>query len=305
MREGTHWTKEEEEELRVLIGKNYTKQQLMAHFGRTKFSILNKVNRLGLQIQNTSDNVGNRGRNWTPNEIKKFKELWADGGYSIPMLEKAMNRTWYSLRKKAFDLGLGPRSHNLEFLSYEDVCREMHVNYCKVSRWAESGLKTHRNKSGKTRRVIDADDLLEFLKEHPTQYDASLISPYLFPEEPDWLIEKRERDAKFFPKKNWLEYTNEEDKKIVYMFKRGKTDEEIAKELKRTSVGIADRRRILNLSRREFNEYEIDILKKNSDYLTISEMSKLLPLRTESGIMWKCEQLKLPYHVSKTKCATK
>lgn len=51
--------------------------------------------------------------------------------------------------------------------------------------------------------------------------------------------------------------------------------------------------------------YELEIIRKNSPYMTIQELSKLLPLRTARGIQSKCEQLGLEYHISKNECKIK
>lgn len=52
----------------------------------------------------------------------------------------------------------------------------------------------------------------------------------------------------------------------------------------------------------KYNDYKIDILRKNSRYLTVDELLQLLPLRTKKGITYKCKEFGLPYHLSKRKC---
>ena len=192
--------------------------------------------------------------------------------------------------------------NNDEYLSISEICDEMQVSHDRVSNWIKIGLPTKKNRSGKTRYLIDVDDLLCFLEKHQDMFNASLISEYLFYDEPDWLKNKRKSDREFFPINLRSEYSNNDDIFMIQLFKAGKSDKYISDTLGRTESAIRDRLRLLGYTRGRYNDYEIDILKENSDYLTVSELAKLLPLRTEKGIMYKCEQLNIPYHVSKEMC---
>lgn len=296
------WTKAEIEELKSLVEKKYTKTQLAEHFDRTPTAIVIKVNRLGLQILNTSDNQGNRGRTWKKSDLDLLVELWQDATVSKSVMQNKLNRTWFSIRKKALELELGAREYDMEYLSIPTICYEMNVSHDRVSNWLKLGLKYKRNKSGKVKYLISSDDLLDFLEEHKDMFNASEVSEYLFAEEPDWFIKKRRRDALSYADNNRLEYTNEEDKIIVRMFNRGKSDSEIARELNRTETGIKYHRMALGLLRNKYSEMELDILRKYSDTKTVYELQKMLPLRTVKGIQYKCEQLNLPYHVSEAMC---
>lgn len=289
------WKEEDVKELIELVNDGKDKKFLAEHFGRTETAIEIKVNRLGLQL--LRDN-----RNWLKSDLESFKEDWLDGSLSINMLIKKYKRSYFSLRKKALELNLGARPHNDEYLSIREICEEMNVSHDRVSNWLKLGLKYKKNRSGKTKYLISQSYLLDFLKEHQDMFNANDISGYLFIDEPDWLIEKRRKDCNFYASKLRSEYSNEEDKLIVQMFKNGKSNSEIANRLKRTESAISCRLRLLGYSRNSYNDYEIEILKENSRYMTVKELSKLLPLRKEKGIMYKCEQLGIPYHISKKNC---
>lgn len=292
---GNIWREQDVLELRRLVNEGYNVEQLAKHFNRTEMAITIKVNRIGEQLKEPN-------RTWLPEEEKQFKEDWNNPELSISKLKKKYNRTWFGLRKRALILELGPRSYNDLYLNIETICEEMQVSRDRVSSWIKKGLKVKKNRSGKTRKVIDVNDLLDFLEKHQDLFKANKISEYLFVEEPQWLIDKRKVDKQINDEKNRLPYTNNEDKMIQNMFIMGKTDKEIAENLHRTEEGIKSRRRILNLIKREYQEYEIDILKKYSKYKTIEELAKMLPLRKPKGIAYKCEQLGLEYHISKSKC---
>lgn len=296
------WKPSEIEELKKLIEEGYTKEQLADHFNRTVTAIQVKVNRLGLAIYNTSDNVGSRGRNWRQSDIEEFVQLWTNPTISRPVMCKKLHRSYYSIRKKALQLDLGPRPVDSEYVTIPDICTEMQVSHDRVSNWLKLGLPKKKSRSGKVRYLIDVDDLLLFLENHQDMFNANLISPYLFYTEPQWLKDKRKSDAKYYPSNLRSEYSNEDDKKIQQMFNRGKSDEEIAEALGRTSTAIAGRRRILNLMRDVWSEEELDILKRFSRYKTVDELTHLLPRRSKKAITWMCEQMKLPYHISKSRC---
>lgn len=289
------WKKEDIEELKRLVQDGKDKAFLAEYFNRTETAIEIKVNRLGLQLLRD-------GRNWLEEDLKSFSEDWCDGSISKARLQKKYNRSYFSLRKKALELKLGSRPHNDEYLSISDICEEMQVSHDRVSNWLKIGLKYKKNRSGRTKYLIDSEDLLEFLESHRDMFDASRISEYLFTDEPDWLIEKRKIDRNYYQDNLRLEYTNEDDKIIVSMFKRGKSNAEIAKVLKRTESAIKYHLYALNLFRGRYNDYEIEILKENSRYMTLDELLVLLPLRTKRSLEYKCEELGIPYHTSRERC---
>lgn len=238
----TLWTEEEISKLKEMVESGESKVDIASYFGRTETAIEIKVNRLGLQILRD-------GRNWLKQDLDSFAEDWYDGSISKPMLAKKYKRSWFSLKKKALELELGPRPHNEEYLSIREVCEEMKVSHDRVSNWLKLGLKHKKNRSGKTKYLISQYDLLDFLKNYQDMFNASLISEHLFTVEPEWLKEKRKKDIIQYAKLNRLEYTNEEDKQILRLFNMGKSDLEIAERLNRTECGIAYHRRVLGLYR--------------------------------------------------------
>ena len=238
----TLWKKEEIVELQEMLKNGKSKEEIALHFGRTETAIEIKVNRLGLQL------IRN-GRNWLKSDLKEFANDWCDGSISTHVIMKKYKRSWFSIRKKALELGLGPRPYNDEYLSIKDICEEMQISHDRVSHWLKIGLVHKKNRSGKTKYLISQNDLLSFLKNHQDMFNASLISEYLFVDEPEWLQKKRKKDSAKYAKSNRLEYTNEEDKILLSMFNHGKSDAEIADTLNRTECGIAYHRRALGLCR--------------------------------------------------------
>ena len=296
------WKKEEIEKLQQMIDANYTKCDIAEALGRTVVAVQIKTNKLGLQIYNTSDNTGNRGRKWTKKDEELLRELWYDSTKSKTVIEKTLRRSWYSISQKAVFMNLGAREYDTEYLSIPTICEEMQVSRDRVKNWLKLGLKTKKNKAGRIKHLINSDDLLEFLGDHQNLFDASLVSEYLFYQEPDWFTQKRREDSIKYASKNRLEYTNEEDKIIVSLFEHGKSDKEIADVLNRTEQGIKYHRLALGLCRNQYTQEEIAILHEYSDVKTVDELCEMLQGRPRKGIMWKCEQLGIPYHISKERC---
>lgn len=112
----TLWKKEEIVELQEMLKNGKSKEEIALHFGRTETAIEIKVNRLGLQL------IRN-GRNWLKSDLKEFANDWCDGSISTHVIMKKYKRSWFSIRKKALELGLGPRPYNDEYLSIKDICQ--------------------------------------------------------------------------------------------------------------------------------------------------------------------------------------
>lgn len=287
------WTKEEIEILKDSCRHNKSINQIRKDLsGKTEAQIRSKCQKLNISF--------NKERKyWSRQELDAFKEDWRDATVSYAALRrKYKNRSITALRSCARRLGLAVRPHDETYLTISDIMVEMQVSKDRVRMWIRNGLKYHKSKIKPVKYLIDFDDLLLFLKEHPDFYDASKISDYLFCDEPEWLRKKRKRDMSDFRTRSKKSeyYSDQECQYIIAMFKRGKSNVEIAKELNRTEYGIERMLSILGYSRRRYNDYEIEIIKNNCQTHTLDEIVEMLPLRTRSGVIAKCEQLKIKYH---------
>ena len=232
------WTEEEVEQLIYLVKLGKSKEYLKEYFNRTDTAIEHKVNRLGLRLERDY-------KRWTSKEVESFKRDWLDSSLSKVALVKKYNRPYSSLGSKALKLNLGKRPYDTEYLSISTISEEMNVSYDRVSNWLHKGLKYKETKNGKTKYLIKIDDLLEFLEKNKNLYNASRISNYLFMEEPEWLLRKRREDKEYFADKLRLKYTKEEDKLIVSLYELGKSNEYIAKKLKKNDKAIKIRLKAL------------------------------------------------------------
>lgn len=291
----TLWNKEDTLKLIDMVREGKTKEEMAEAFNRTPVAIEVKVSKLGLQLKRPCRTVHS-------DELEELRNDWKDGSLSMKQLQKKYNRTKNALKILAQRNHFGPRPYNDDYLSISDVCDFIGISKDAVRNWIKAGLPYKKSKSGRTTYLIDADDLLKFMEDNQDRFNASLVSEYIFYPEPEWLKEKRRKDRESYPTSWHEEYTNEDDKKIEDMFKKGKSVSEIAKELKRTEYSIKSRLSILGYYFQKWNKYELDIIEILSEFLTVSELHKLLPRRSESGIKYQCEKFKLPYHISEAKC---
>lgn len=135
---------------------------------------------------------------WSESEIHCFINDWKDDILTMNMLMTKYSRSKKALLSQAFRLGLKPRVFYTKYLTVSDICDEMSVSKSTVYRWIKTGLKTRRCASESQKYLIHADDLLAYLEENQSKFDASKISKYLFITEPDWLIDKRKHDAMMY-----------------------------------------------------------------------------------------------------------
>lgn len=289
------WKDSDIVELKKLLEDGKSVDEISATLGRTKNAVELKVNRLGLQVLRPN-------REWTPQEEKKFARDWSNGEVSMTAMEKKYKRTDNALRTKAQRMGLGSRPYNVEFLSVTTISEEMGVSLDRVYNWCKNGLKRHRNHSGKVKYVISVNDLLRYLKSHQDAFNASIISKYLFVDEPQWLKDKRVRDAEEYAVNQKLPYSNQDDKDIVLMNKLGKQNSEIAKAIGRTEEAVRIRKYTIGVYSKWYTVGEEDFLKKVSRYLTVDEILEYMPNRTVKGIEYKCSKMGIPYHLTKNMC---
>lgn len=296
------WTDDEKSRLAELCAQNKSLKRIMKEFpDKSESQIRTKCKNMHIEFNK-------KRKKWTEEELEQFKADWMNHSISNSRLRsKYKNRTLMALRACANRLGLPERPFDDSYLRIGDIMNEMQVPKDRVRSWIKQGLKYKKSHIMPVKYLIDPQDLLKFLKAHPDAYDASKVSKYIFHPEPKWLTEKRKKDAEGFKSKakSAAYYENDECEKIIALFKQGKSNKEIADALGRTEYGIERMLAILNLSRKHYNDYEIEILMKYHDKILLDDLVRMLPLRTRAGIISKCEQLHLKYRTIRKKRTVK
>lgn len=292
------WTAEDDAILTKLAAKGTKVSKIAKTLDRTENAIRLRCKKLDVRLMN-------RGRKWTQDEEALFIQEWYDEDISNNTLVKHHKRSWHALQEKACVLNLGGRPRNTSYLTVSDICKEMKVSSDRVYNWVKLGLKVHKAKDNRSRYLIDTDDLLIFLEHHQRLFDASIVSTFLFASEPAWFREKRHADSLIDMSKNNIEWSNADDKQLVYLYNSGRSISQLSQVFKRSEKAIISRLNVLCIERKNPHAYsddEIQVLMSYSDQKTVTELAEMLPGRTESGILYKCKALGLPYHLKTAYC---
>ena len=220
-------------------------------------------------------------RFWTIEEVEYLQDKW--GQIETVKICKHLNRTYASVKAKVKKIGLGPARQAGEFLCASELAYSINVDKRTIDRYIQKGLKATRKRFGlgsKKNICINIEDFWRFAKKN-----KELIKFYRFrkgdlPGEPKWVDEvrfkqMRKRARALNTNKEW---TDAEDKTLQNMYLNGKTDEEIAIELRRTVISIVCRKSILFLNQKPYwTEKEVQILKeKVKEGLTDKEIGEIL-----------------------------
>jgi len=161
------WTPEQDRFLKANYGKLQFKE-IAEILGKPVSSISMRVTRLN--IPRTI-----KEPTWTQNDIQFLRQNW--GKFSIRSLASRLHRTGNSIMVKSKRLKLGPIQDKSLF-SKREIAELLHVDHRKVDQWLKQGLKSKlaptSREYGKSRNILQVkpQDLVDFLRDHPDQWDA-------------------------------------------------------------------------------------------------------------------------------------
>ncbi len=187
---------------------------------------------------------GYRGKDWSKKELEYIREVW--GERTIPEIAKKLGRSVNAVKIKAQRLGYIGQKWYGEMMSAQKVSELLGVDVHAVTDYwiPKCGLKAKNKRLGvtkKTTTIIMFEDLLEWLQTHLGLWDSRRVEFLALGMEYDWLVEKRNSDAKL-PARKAQKWTPEEDARLIYLFKRGNmTYEQIGVELRRSRSAVEHR----------------------------------------------------------------
>lgn len=268
--------------LRQLAEKGQTKEQIAKKMGRTEHSIQCKAHRLGIILMANAGPTGMQNRLWSAEDRMMLAELWHDNTVGMTAISKRLKRGKKAIQSQASAMKLGPRGLGVAYLTPVDIAEEMGVNKGTVYYWMQRGLKYMKRRMGVYVNMIKEKDLLDFLENNQTDFDASKVSRYLFTSEPKWFKEKREHDRLYRPSRQREFWTDDEDRKLCEMNAAGLTVVMMAQKLGRSVDSVLNRRFVLFLeSPRKWSKEEIALFQSTDN---IDELCILLPGRTRAAI---------------------
>lgn len=275
------WTDEEINRLKELSG-GYHYKDIANMMGRPEQGIYLKAKRLGITlIQN--------GRKWTKDEEEYFKNTW--GNKPVDEIAKELRRTVFSLKVKAIRMGLGSMLSNSDKLSISEVSEILNVTRDRImNSWINKGLIIDKVGLGTQKEyyLISYDNLMEFLKNNPYEWDSRDINLDLLGINNTWIKDKQKWDEKNNPL-FYRRWTDEEILTAIDMLNNGSDYKEIAISINRSDRAVGYMLRSLGYKLKEWKEYETEFLIDNYQDLTYQEIADFLNKSIDS----------VEYHITK------
>lgn len=180
-------------------------------------------------------------KSWTEEEIEYLCDKW--GIMDAKNIAKRLCRTENAILAYACRLRLGKRQiaggRYLSLIEAEEVLK---LDYKTIKRSAlKKELKATKirvNKNSYWRVTIE--DIWQFVKDNEGRIDSTKIEKGVLGAEPEWMQDRRKKDAAI-PRKRNKKWTEEEDRILKMYYKRNYNVEEIAKCMNRSISSIYHR----------------------------------------------------------------
>ena len=181
-----------------------------------------------------------RGKRWSEEELNYIK-----ANYDIKsprLIANKLNRNQESVRVILKRLNLSAYSvSNADYITISQLSKMINVTEKTINNWINTYDDfpiVNKVYYSYVHKLIVFYKLLPWLKNHQDLFNTLHMDKYIFGEEPDWLIAKRNHDKLNMAKNYKLRYTKEECRIIMTMYKRGKSYKEIATTLNRSPTAI-------------------------------------------------------------------
>lgn len=176
------------------------------------------------------------GKRWSNEEIKYLEDNW----YHVTnkYIANKLKRTESSVSTKAYKIGL---STKMLYYSVYEVSLMLGVSKAKINRNINNGkLRAYKDRTLHKRFSIKEEDLKEWMINNQDSWDSRKLTINFFSIKDEWFQAKVEKDKKKSIRKGEA-YTTEEDKAMVYMYRRNYSAFEIAKHLGRDKKSVQNR----------------------------------------------------------------
>jgi hypothetical protein len=242
------WTPDEDALLKILYGKVKAKDLYLHLADRTPASVSGRLSWLGIRVPKVPD--------WSESELVYLRQNY--GKMSPEKLAKELGRTSEAVHIKATRLRLHARKQRLTPRSIGEMMR---ICSKQVKRWIDhKWLKAQViSRVRHTIHAVQPEDLIEFLKAHPDQWDArrcpdihlklgirSKRTGVAKDERPLWLKEKLAKDIR--KGRQTARWTRAEDVQLAHHMQRGLRYKRVGELMGRTEQSIS--RRVGRLGRR-------------------------------------------------------
>lgn len=187
---------------------------------RTEHAVHTKAYYMGIKM----------GLLWTEKEEKRLIDL--SENYTMSDIAKKIGRSTSAITNKRNRMELGNFLTNTEFLTLNQVSELVGRDKGTITKiWCRDGLQSQKRGCY---RVFHETDLIKFMKNHPTYWNARKCDYYTF-QQYDWFMKKYESDKIDDDVREW---TISDIQRLEIMRKRGFTIAKIAVELGRTERAV-------------------------------------------------------------------
>ena len=172
-------------------------------------------------------------KKWTPEEVKRL--IYLSEHYTKGDIARIMKRSPSSINNKRRELGIESFTSSTDKWNFSQISEAVGVSKGVVNRtWVKHGLKFVQRGYMK---LVDETDLLRFMKEHPTFWDATKCDYYLFYQYP-WFIRKLEQDKKIPFEQRRHRWTDYEKQQLMALSRKGYTHQQIADAIGKTKRAV-------------------------------------------------------------------
>lgn len=238
-RKELNWSKEDLDMLRSFANKNTPISKIAKTLNRSQNSIRLTAKRHGIQLYLP-------GRVWEKNDKEFLKRHW--GVVPLWYLSNKLHRTGSAIIEMAHKMRLEPIYYKSEDIALMDFVRASGISRERILNTLapKYGFPLIKRKNGAKQSYyyIDFEKILDWMEQHQDLYDASRIEEDFFVE-PQWLKEKRRKDAKDNSYLPWNVrrrlWTDQDIANLKQLAKYGYTPKQIAEKMGRSHQAVLEK----------------------------------------------------------------
>lgn len=227
------WTEEQVAFLKEHYGR-MPREELAQILGKTVPAISGKAGQLGLRRKKEA--------RWTQEEVDFLENYW--GNYTISALAKRLGRTENAILIKAKRIGLGPTKFSTDYMTARELADILGVDVHAITHYwiPKCGLKARRRATRKDYKFwrIRIEDFWAWAEYNQDKFDSRRFKKGDLGKEPAWMELKRKRDQ-LLPARQYQKWTPDEDRRLINLFKAGKSYKEIGRLLGRSASAVGHR----------------------------------------------------------------
>ena len=171
-------------------------------------------------------------KKWTEEDVNRLMVLREK--YTKSDIARIMKRSPSSINNKVRELELGGLLENTELWNFQQITEAVGVSKGVIHKtWVKHGLKYIKRGYY---CLVEEQEFLGFMKNHPTFWNATKCDYYLFYQYP-WFIKKLEED-KLHPEKRNYFWTDYQKQQFIALSRKGYTHQQIADAIGKTKRAV-------------------------------------------------------------------